>query len=211
MKLVFLGPPGAGKGTQAAFVAENSGIPTISTGAILREAIANKTELGMTAEGYINQGKLAPDEVVIGIVLDRLALPDCEKGYILDGFPRTVAQAEALDAMMPNAIDVAVSLEVDDEEVIERLAGRRECSKCKATFHITNNPSKKGDVCDKCGAKLVQRADDSIETIKNRMNIYHTQTEPIKDYYKQSNRLMCVDSSGSVNDTKTALFKALDI
>ena len=136
MKLVFLGPPGAGKGTQAAYIAEAAKIPTISTGAMLREAIANKTELGKTAEGYTSKGELVPDEVVIGIVKDRLTEADCKNGYILDGFPRTVAQAQALDDMLPNAIDVALSLEVPDEAIIERLTGRRECKNCKATFHI---------------------------------------------------------------------------
>ena len=211
MKIVFLGPPGAGKGTQAAYIAEAAKIPTISTGAMLREAIANKTELGMTAEGYIKQGALVPDEVVIGIVRDRLVMADCADGYILDGFPRTVEQAKALDAMLPNAIDVALSLEVPDENIIARLTGRRECPTCKATFHVTNNPSKTGDTCDKCGAALVQRADDSEETIKNRMKVYHEQTEPIKDYYKTAGKLTCVDGVGAVSDITKALFKALGL
>ena len=211
MKIVFLGPPGAGKGTQAAYIAEAAKIPTISTGAMLREAIANKTELGMTAEGYIKQGALVPDEVVIGIVRDRLVMADCADGYILDGFPRTVEQAKALDAMLPDAIDVALSLEVPDENIIARLTGRRECPTCKATFHVTNNPSKTGDTCDKCGAVLVQRADDSEETIKNRMKVYHEQTEPIKDYYKAAGKLTCVDGVGAVSEITKALFKALDL
>ncbi len=211
MKLVFLGPPGAGKGTQAAYIAEAAKIPTISTGAMLREAIANKTELGMAAEGFISKGELVPDEVVIGIVKDRLTLDDCKNGYILDGFPRTVAQAKALDEMLPDAIDIALSLEVADENIIERLTGRRECKECKATFHIKNNPSSKGDVCDKCGGELIQRADDSLETIKNRMSVYHAQTEPIKDYYKECGKLSCIDGVGSVDDIKAALFKALGL
>ncbi len=211
MKLVFLGPPGAGKGTQAAYIAEAANIPAISTGAMLREAIANKTELGKTAEGYISKGALVPDEVVIGIVRDRLIMPDCANGYILDGFPRTVEQAKALDAMLPNAIDVALSLEVPDENIIARLTGRRECPTCKATFHVTNNPSKTGDTCDKCGAALVQRADDSEETIKKRMKVYHEQTEPIKDYYKAIGKLICVDGVGAVDEITKALFKALNL
>mgnify|MGYP004513475267 FL=1 len=211
MKLVFLGPPGAGKGTQAAFIAEAAKIPTISTGAMLREAIANGTELGKTAQAFIEKGELVTDEVVIGIVKERLQMPDCANGYILDGFPRTVKQAEELDRMMPDAIDVALSLEVPDEVIIERLTGRRECPKCKATFHIKNNPSKKGDVCDKCGEKLIIRADDSVETIKNRMNVYHAQTEPIKDYYKDCGKLKCVLGVGNVSDITKALFKTLGL
>lgn len=211
MKLVFLGPPGAGKGTQAAYIAEAANIPTISTGAMLREAIANKTELGKTAQDYTSKGELVPDEVVIGIVKDRLAEDDCKNGYILDGFPRTVAQAQALDEMLPDAIDVALSLEVGDEVIIERLTGRRECRDCKATFHIKNNPSAKGDKCDKCGGELIQRADDSLETIKNRMSVYHAQTEPIKDYYKECGKLKCVDGIGGVEKVKKALFEAIGL
>lgn len=211
MKIVFLGPPGAGKGTQAAYIAEAAKIPTISTGAMLREAIAEKTELGIAAEGFIKKGALVPDEVVIGIVRDRLTMSDCANGYILDGFPRTVEQAKALDAMLPNAIDIALSLEVPDENIIERLTGRRECPTCKATFHVVNNPSKTGDACDKCGAALVQRADDSEETIKNRMKVYHEQTEPIKDYYKAAGKLTMVDGVGAVNEITAALFKALGL
>lgn len=211
MKLVFLGPPGAGKGTQAAYIAEAAKIPTISTGAMLREAIANGTELGKTAQKFIEKGELVTDEVVIGIVKERLTMPDCANGYILDGFPRTVAQAEALDEMLPDAIDIALSLEVPDENIIERLTGRRECPKCKATFHIKNNPSAKGDFCDKCGEKLVQRADDSVETIKNRMSVYHAQTEPIKDYYKACGKLKCVSGVGDVGEITKALFKTLGL
>lgn len=211
MKIVFLGPPGAGKGTQAAYIAEAAKIPTISTGAMLREAIAKKTELGITAEGYIQKGSLVPDEVVIGIVRDRLSMSDCANGYILDGFPRTVEQAKALDAMLPDAIDVALSLEVPDENIIERLTGRRECPTCKATFHVQNNPSKTGDTCDKCGAALVQRADDSVETIKHRMEVYHEQTEPIKDYYKAAGKLTLVNGVGAVDEITAALFKALGL
>lgn len=211
MKLVFLGPPGAGKGTQAAYIAQAANIPTISTGAMLREAIANKTELGKIAQAFIDKGELVTDEVVIGIVKERLVMPDCNNGYILDGFPRTVAQAEALDKMLPDAIDVALSLEVPDENIIERLTGRRECPACKATFHVTNNPSAKGEICDKCGEKLVTRADDSVETIKNRMNVYHAQTEPIKDYYKACGKLKCVPGVGTVSEITKALFETLGL
>lgn len=211
MKLVFLGPPGAGKGTQAAFIAEAASIPTISTGAMLREAIANKTQLGMAAKDFIDKGELVPDDVVIGIVKDRLVEEDCKSGYILDGFPRTVEQAKALDSMLPDAIDIALSLEVPDENIIERLTGRRECKNCKATFHIVNNPSKAGDKCDKCGGELILRADDSEQTIKNRMSVYHAQTEPIKDYYAAAGKLKKVNGVGEVEEIKNSLFKALGL
>lgn len=211
MKIVFLGPPGAGKGTQAAVIAQKAGIPTISTGAMLREAMAQGTELGKSAEQYTKKGELVPDEVVIGIVAERLAQADCKNGYILDGFPRTVAQAKALDEMRPDAIDVALSLEVPDEDIVARLTGRRECSKCGATFHVTNNPSAKGDVCDKCGAALIQRADDRVETIRNRMSVYHEQTEPIKEYYKVQGKLQCVDGVGAVDEITASLLKALGL
>lgn len=211
MKLVFLGPPGAGKGTQAAFISEACNIPTISTGAMLREAIVKKTELGKEAQAFIDKGEFVSDEVVIGIVKERLSMPDCKNGYILDGFPRTLVQAEALDKMLPDAVETALLLEVSDESLIERLSGRRECPACKATFHITNNPSSKGDVCDKCGAKLVQRADDTAETIKKRMSIYHAQTEPIKDYYKACGKLKCVSGERDLSDVTEAIFEILGL
>lgn len=211
MKLVFLGPPGAGKGTQAAFVAKAANVPTISTGAILREAIANETELGKIAKQFIDKGELVSDEVAIGIVKERLTMPDCGNGYILDGFPRTVEQAEAFDKVMSDSVDIALSLEVPDEDIIERLTGRMECSNCKATFHIKNNPSKKGEYCDKCGSKLITRADDSVETIKKRIEIYHKRTEPIKSYYSALGKLKCVNGVGDVDDVKEVLFKTLGL
>lgn len=211
MKIVFLGPPGAGKGTQAAVIAKKASIPTISTGAMLREAMAQGTEMGKAAEQYTKKGELVPDAVVIGIVAERLTQADCADGYILDGFPRTVAQAQALDEMRPDAIDIALSLEVPDEDIIARLTGRRECSKCGATFHIANNPSAKGDLCDKCGAPLVQRADDQVETIQNRMSVYHAQTEPIKEYYRAQGKLKCVDGVGAVDEITASLLAALGL
>lgn len=211
MKIVFLGPPGAGKGTQASIIAQKAAIPTISTGAMLREAMAQGTELGKEAARYTEKGELVPDEVVIGIVAKRLEQPDCAAGYILDGFPRTVAQAQALDEMSPNAIDLALSLEVPDEDIIERLTGRRECGKCGATYHIKNNPSAKGDKCEKCGGELVTRADDQIDTIRNRMNVYHAQTEPIKEYYQRCGKLKCVDGVGAVDEIAAKLLCALGL
>lgn len=211
MKLVFLGPPGAGKGTQASVIAQRAGIPTISTGAMLRDAMAQGTELGKAAAEYTKKGELVPDEVVIGIVAKRLTQPDCADGYILDGFPRTVAQAQALDEMSPDAIDVALSLEVPDDDIIERLTGRRECSKCGATYHIKNNPSAKGDACEKCGGELITRADDQIDTIRNRMAVYHAQTEPIKEYYQRCGKLKCVDGVGTVDEITEKLLRALSL
>jgi adenylate kinase len=178
---------------------------------MLREAIVKGTELGKEAQAFIDKGEFVTDEVVIGIVKERLSNPDCKNGYILDGFPRTLVQAEALDKMLPDAVETALLLEVSDESLIERLSGRRECPACKATFHIANNPSKKGDVCDKCGAKLVQRADDTAETIKKRMSIYHAQTEPIKDYYKACGKLKCVSGERDLSDVTEAIFEILGL
>ena len=211
MKIIFLGAPGAGKGTQAEKTSKRLGIPTISTGVIIRESIKLGTDMGLKAKKFIDAGELCPDEVVIGIIKERLAKSDCSNGFILDGFPRTVAQAEALDKMLPDAVSTALLLEVSDESLVERLSGRRECPKCKATFHITNNPSKKGDVCDKCGESLVQRADDTPETIRKRMSIYHAQTEPIKDYYKACGKLKCVSGNAELSEVTEAIFKTLGL
>jgi len=208
---IFLGPPASGKGTQAEKLAKKLNIAHISTGDLLREEVKNETKLGLEAREYMNSGRLVPTELFERILVDRISQKDCQKGYILDGFPRTVEQAKALDAMLPNAIDVALSLEVPDENIIARLTGRRECPTCKATFHVTNNPSKTGETCDKCGAKLVQRADDCEETIRNRMQVYHEQTEPIKDYYKAADKLVCVNGVGEVDEITKALFKALNL
>lgn len=211
MKIVLLGPPGAGKGSQAALITKKIGIPAISTGVIFREAMAQGTDLGKTAQMYISKGELVPDDIVIGIVKQRLEQPDCENGYILDGFPRTLAQAEALDRMLPDAVDIALSLEVPDEVIIYRLTGRRECLKCGMIYHLQNNPPSKGDVCDRCGGALIQRADDQIDTIKNRISVYKAQTEPIKDYYHAQGKLTCIDGSGEVAKVGRDLFKVLGL
>jgi adenylate kinase len=210
MRLILLGPPGAGKGTQAKNISEKLNICTISTGAMLRAAIKNNTPLGQEAQAYIEKGDLVPDETVVAIVKERLAEPDCEKGYILDGFPRTIAQAKAIDELGIQ-IDKVLSLEVDDEVIIERLSGRRECKECAATYHILYNPSAKQDKCERCGGELVCRKDDEVETIKNRMKIYHEQTEPIKAYYETQGKVVTVRGEDKVEDTQKAVFSALGI
>ena len=210
MKLILLGPPGAGKGTQAEIISKKLGIDTISTGVMLRTAIREKTELGKLAEGYINDGKLVPDEVVVGIVKERLGKEDCQKGFILDGFPRTTAQAEAL-SKTGIEIDKVLSLEVSDEEIIKRLSGRRECKSCGTPYHVEFKPSKKGDKCDVCGGDLIQRADDNEETVKNRIKIYHEQTEPIKDYYQKSGKLVIAYGKEELEDTTKAVSTALGL
>ena len=210
MNLVLMGPPGAGKGTQGEILSKRLGIDTISTGVMLRTAIKEQTEVGKLAEGYINEGKLVPDDVIVAIVKDRLAKPDCEKGFILDGFPRTTAQAEALTASGVK-IDKVLSLEVDDDVIVERLSSRRECSKCGAPYSVLfNKPAVEGK-CDKCGGELIRRADDNPETIKNRLNVYHEQTEPIKDYYAKAGLLVTASGVDKVEDTTKNVLEALGI
>ena len=203
MKLMFLGAPGAGKGTQAEVVSERYQIPAISTGALLREAMANGTELGKKAKSYIDGGNLAPDDVVIGIIKERLAAEDCNGGFILDGFPRTVAQAIALDEMGIK-MDGVISIEVDDETIIRRLGGRRLCGKCGSSYHVDYKPTAVAGVCDKCHGELVTRADDKPEVIKSRLVIYHEQTEPLKDFYAAKGNLKLVIGQEKIEDT-TAL------
>ena len=203
MKLMFLGAPGAGKGTQAEVVSERYQIPAISTGALLREAMAKGTELGKKAKGYIDGGNLAPDDVVIGIIKERLAADDCSHGFILDGFPRTVAQAIALDEMGIK-MDGVISIEVDDETIIRRLGGRRLCGKCGSSYHVDYKPTAVAGVCDKCHGELVTRADDKPEVIKSRLVIYHEQTEPLKDFYAAKGNLKLVIGQEEIEDT-TAL------
>lgn len=210
MKLILLGPPGAGKGTQAEILSKRLGVETISTGVMLRAAIREGTELGKTAEGYINAGKLVPDDVVVGIVKERLSGEDCKKGFILDGFPRTTAQAEALTASGVE-IDKVLSLEVSDETIIERLSGRRECKECGTPYHVTFKPSAAGDKCAVCGGELIQRADDNEETIKNRINVYHEQTEPIKEYYKDRGMLAVAYGKEALEDTTKEVATALGL
>ncbi len=209
MKLILLGPPGAGKGTQAEILSEKLGIDTISTGVMLRAAIREGTELGKMAEGYINAGNLVPDEVVVGIVKERLSQDDCKKGFILDGFPRTTAQAEALTASGVE-IDKVLSLEVSDETIIERLSGRRECKACGTPYHVVYKPSPAGDKCP-CGGELIQRADDNEETVKNRIEVYHNQTEPIKEYYQKQGKLVVAYGKEELADTTKAVAEALGL
>ncbi len=212
MKLILLGPPGAGKGTQAVRLVKHYGIPQISTGDILRKAVKEGTELGTLAKKYMDSGELVPDEVVIGIIRERIVEPDCEKGYILDGFPRTIAQAEALDAMlakMDTAIDHVVNIAVRDEEIVKRLTGRRTCSNCGAGYHILFDTPKEEGVCDKCGGKLIQRDDDKEETIRARLKVYRQQTEPLIAYYEKKGLLRMVPGEGNMEEIFDAILKAL--
>ena len=209
MKIILLGAPGAGKGTQAEKISQKFNIPAISTGYIIRHAIADGTELGKLAKTYIDEGKLLPDDVVIKLLLERIGKDDCKNGFILDGFPRTLYQAKALDEM-GIAIDKVISIAVDDETVIEILSGRRECKKCGAPYHISNNkPSVEGK-CDVCGGELIQRADDNPETIKNRLVVYHEQTEPLMEYYKNAGRLNVAYSQNSIEETTKKVFEILE-
>ena len=210
MKIIFLGAPGAGKGTQAERVSERLGIPTISTGAIIRSALKNGTKMGLEAKKFIESGALVPDEVVIGIVKERLSESDCDKGYILDGFPRSVPQAKVLDEMGVT-LDKVLSLEIDDEDIVKRMSGRRVCPGCGKTFHVQHLPSKKGELCDACDAKLIIRADDDPAVVRSRLEVYHSVTEPLKDYYRESGKLCCVDGNGSVEDITKRIFEALGI
>ncbi|HIR53509.1 MAG TPA: adenylate kinase [Candidatus Onthovicinus excrementipullorum] len=210
MKLIIMGAPGAGKGTQAARISRHLSIPAISTGDILREAIAAGTKMGELAKTYIDQGRLVPDDVMIGIIKDRLSQEDCRNGYILDGFPRTIPQAEALDALGAD-IDKVLSIEVSDDTIVERMAGRRVCPKCGATFHTDHNPPKVEGICDKCGAELIRRKDDAPETVQARLKVYHDQTEPLKDYYQRAGKLVIAEGQEDVEDTTATVFSALEV
>ena len=207
---MFLGAPGAGKGTQAEIVSEKYNIPTISTGALLREAMAKGTELGKSAKSYIDAGDLVPDSVVIGIIEHRLKDDDCKNGFILDGFPRTVPQAQALDAMGVN-MDLVISIEVPDEKIIARMGGRRLCKKCGSTYHILYNPSESEGKCDKCEGELYTRADDVPEAVKERLHVYHEQTEPIKDYYEKQGLLVKAKGEQELADTTKNVMTALGL
>lgn len=210
MNLVLMGPPGAGKGTQGEILSKRLGVDTISTGVMLRTAIKEQTEIGKSVEKLINSGKLVPDDVMVELIKERLQRPDCAKGFILDGFPRTTAQAEALTNSGVK-IDKVLSLEVEDEVIIERLSSRRECSKCGAPYNIISNKPITEGKCDKCGADLIQRADDNPDTIKNRLNVYHEQTEPIKDYYKKMGLLVTAQGEKRLEDTTNNVAKALGL
>ncbi len=210
MKIIFFGAPGAGKGTQAEIVSEKLAIPAISTGAIIREAIKTGTEMGKSAQSYIEKGALVPDEVVIGIIKDRLTEKDCENGFILDGFPRTVPQAVALTEMGVD-IDVVLNLEVSDERIITRMSGRRTCPTCGATYHVVYKPTEKDGVCDKCGAELTIRKDDDPAVVKSRLDVYHNETEPLKDYYEKMGILRTVEGQEELADTTALTLAALGI
>lgn len=209
MKIIFLGAPGAGKGTQADIIAEKYGIPTVSTGVIIREALANGTDMGVKAKKFIEAGQLVPDDVVIGIIKERLAKSDCQNGFILDGFPRTVPQAQALDEM-GITLDAVVSIEVADETIVQRMSGRRVCAKCGASYHTVYNPSADGKTCDKCNTELTVRKDDAPEVVKSRLEVYHTQTEPLKDYYGKTGKLRLVEGQERVEDTTALVVAALN-
>lgn len=210
MKLILLGAPGAGKGTQAEVICEKLNIPAVSTGNLLREAIKNQTELGLAAKEYMNSGKLVPDELVIGLLKVRLEQDDCKNGFILDGFPRTVPQAEALNGMGVT-IDKVISLEVADENITARLSGRRVCESCGATYHVDYKPSKVEGICDKCGSKTILRHDDHPDTVKQRLAVYHDQTEPLKRYYAGKQKLCTVLGQEDVLDTTKLTLAALGI
>ena len=204
MKLILLGAPGAGKGTQAEILCKELDIPTISTGNILRAAVKNGTPTGLKAKAFMDAGQLVPDEVIIGIITERLAESDCEKGYILDGVPRTIAQAEALEKAGV-AFDSVVSIEISDETIMERMSGRRVCPDCGASYHVVAVPPVKEGVCDKCGAALIQRKDDAPETVKSRLQVYHKETEPLKAFYAQRGLLKSVENQPTVEETSKAI------
>ena len=210
MKLVLLGAPDAGKGTQAEILCKKLNIPTISTGNILRAAVANGTPVGLKAKEYMDKGALVPDEVIIGVINERLAEADCKNGFILDGVPRTIPQAEALEDSGIH-IDCALSIEIADEAIIERMSGRRTCPACGASFHVVSNPPKKDGVCDACGAGLTIRKDDAPETVKARLVTYHQETEPLKDFYGKRGVLKTVDNRPNIEATTAAICEALGI
>ena len=209
MNIILLGAPGAGKGTQAAVICNHLNIPTISTGNIIREALRNGTEMGLKAKSFMDAGQLVPDEVVIGIIEERLKADDCQNGFILDGFPRTIPQAEALDKMGV-VIDKVIDIEVPDETIVTRLSGRRVCEKCGRPYHIVDLKPQVDGVCDDCTGALIQRKDDHIDTVKARLDIYHAETEPLKDYYGKQGKLVIVEGQDKVEDTTALTLKALE-
>ncbi len=210
MKLILLGAPGAGKGTQAEVICDKLGIPAVSTGNILREAMKNGTEMGRKAKSYIDSGALVPDDVIINIIKERLAQDDCKNGFILDGVPRTVAQAEALETMGVD-IDKVVDIEVADETIVKRLSGRRVCSACGASYHTLYKPSANPDRCDRCNGQLIVRKDDEPATIVERLRTYHELTEPLVDFYKERGKLVVVEGQEEVADTSRLLFEKLGV
>lgn len=213
MKIIMLGAPGAGKGTQAKMIASKYQVPHISTGDIFRANIKNGTELGKKAKEYMDQGLLVPDELTVDLVIDRLSQDDCSKGYILDGFPRTIPQAQALDGALAKRgekMDYAINVDVPDENIVTRMSGRRACTGCGATYHIVHNPSKKGDICEVCGETLILREDDKPETVHKRLSVYHEQTQPLIDYYTEQGILKTVDGTQDMNDVFAAVTKILE-
>ncbi len=209
MKLILLGAPGAGKGTQAEKIVEKYGIPAVSTGNIIRAALKAGTEMGLKAKSFMDAGQLVPDDVVIGIIKDRLQEKDCENGFILDGFPRTIPQAQALEDMGVD-IDKVLDIEVPDDKITARMSGRRVCSKCANSYHLLYKKPKEDGVCDACGGELVQRKDDAPETVQARLKEYHEMTEPLKDFYKKLGKLVIVEGQEEVADTTALVFKALE-
>ncbi|MBR2782443.1 MAG: adenylate kinase [Oscillospiraceae bacterium] len=208
MRLIFLGAPGAGKGTQAALVSKELNIPSISTGNILREAVRNGTEIGLQAKSYMDAGKLVPDEVIIGIIRERVSQPDCNGGYILDGVPRTIPQAEALERSGIH-FDRVISLEVEDEVIEHRMTGRRVCPACGASFHVTANPPTKEGICDVCGAELVIRSDDAVETVRSRLKTFHAETEPLKAFYEKQGVLRLVKGDQDIDLAFAEIMKVI--
>lgn len=212
MKIIMLGAPGAGKGTQAKMIADQYGLPHISTGDIFRANIKNGTELGMEAKKYMDQGLLVPDELTVKILLDRVAQEDCQNGYVLDGFPRTIPQAQVLDKALNelgDQIDYAINVDVPDENIINRMSGRRVCVACGATYHIVHVPTKVEGICDRCGKELILRDDDKPETVKNRLNVYHEQTQPLLDFYAEKGVLKSVDGTVDMKEVFASITAVL--
>ena len=212
LRVIFLGPPGVGKGTQADFVASRYQVPKVSTGDLLREGVAKETSLGMQAKGYMDRGELVPDQVVIGLVKEKIAASECSTGFLLDGFPRTVAQADTLSELLETtgqALDHVIYFVLSREEIVRRLSGRRNCPQCQAVFHVESIPPKQSGVCDYCGAPLIQRNDDRPETVQSRLTVYEEQTSPLIDYYKKKGLLSEIDGSGSVQQVQDRLVALL--
>ena len=210
MNLILLGAPGAGKGTQAEMLVEQLQIPSISTGNMLREAMANGTDLGKQVKTFMDSGSLVPDDVILSIVAERVAQPDCRNGFILDGVPRTLAQAEALDAKGVQ-IDHVVSIEIEDAVIESRMTGRRVCTKCGASYHITANPPKADGICDQCGSEVTIRKDDAPETVRHRLEVYHAATEVLKDYYAKQGKLLCVEGNQSIEGANRDILRSLGV
>ncbi len=212
MRIIFLGPPGVGKGTQADFIAQSYGIPKLSTGDLLRESVAKETDLGIEAKGFMTRGELVPDSVVIGLVEEKLRSPDCQNGFLLDGFPRTVAQADQLSNYLKSrgeSLDLAVYFTLSKDEIVRRISGRRSCPDCKAVYHLESIPPKQEGICDGCGKALIQRNDDKPETIEARLAVYQEQTAPLIEYYKTKNILGELDGAGLVSDVQNRLVALL--